>query len=142
MTPHGLSTLSLVLLIFQLAYYLLTSPAFLLVRLDVPQVRHLMRTHVSGYLIWLRYAAAIAALALAFAGRPVPATLAGGLAVVAFVARRWLLARIDARIADVDGGDAGATRRLRRLHVGAMLCNAAVLAVVASAVNGFVAAAA
>ena len=42
-------------------------------------------------------------------------------------ARRWFLQRWDAQLRARDAGDAGAVRRLRRLHWGGMLTNAILL---------------
>jgi len=135
LTVHSLSALSLVLLLFPLAYFLITSPAFLLVRLDVPQVRSLMRSHVNGYLLWLRIAAALAVVATIAAGRPTLAILPAAIAILAFVARPRILERMDGIAAAHEEGDRDATRRLRWLHVGGMLGNAVVLAGVMGSVN-------
>ena len=52
----------------------------------------------------------------------------GLIAVAAMRARGWFLQRMDAQLSARDAGDAGAVRRLRRLHWGGMLCNALLLA--------------
>ncbi len=135
LTPQGLSLLSLVLLIFPMGYFLITSPTFLFVRLDIPQVRTLMRTHFSGFLLWLAAFAGLSAVVAAAAGRPSLAALPATIFIVSIVARRWFLARFDREIAAQDRGDPAATRRMRRLHVGGMLTNAAALAVVIVTVN-------
>lgn len=135
MTPQSLPILSLVLLLFPMTYFLFTSPTFLLVRLDVPQVRWLMRIHFNGFLILLTCTAVVSTVAAAASDRAWLTILPASVLVLASAGRRWFLARFDAQMAAQDAGDPDATWRMRRLHVGGMLCNAAALAVVIAEVN-------
>lgn len=123
-----------IILLFPMSYFLLTSPTFLLVKLDVPEVAQLMQGHFRAYFLMVTVAGAIATLAFAVAGRPVFAAGTAAIAAAAFGARRWFLPRMDAELSARAAGDADAARRLRRLHVGGMLSNAIQLAVVAGCI--------
>lgn len=134
LTPYNAAVVGTVFLLFPMGYFLLTSPTFLLVRLDVPQVSFLLRSQFSGYFMTVVGASLVSTLGFAFAGRPYFAVGAATIMVFSFLARRWFLRRIDGEIAARDAGDPGATTRLRRLHVGGMACNLVELGVVIAAV--------
>ncbi len=105
-------------------YFLMTSPTFLLVKLDIPEVTRLMRGQFHGYFLIVSIAGVIGTLAFAVAGRPAVATGVALIAAFAILARPWFLRQMDAQISARDAGDADAVRRLRRLHWAGMLCNA------------------
>jgi hypothetical protein len=115
-------------------YFLLASPAFLLVRLDIPAVAMLLRAMFSGYFLAVAIAGVVGALAVAVTGRLALAIAIGLVAALATWSRQWFLRRMDDRIRDRDAGDAGAMWRLRRLHWGGMLSNAIQLAIVVACI--------
>src|SRR5947199_7330961 len=130
MMPDNFALFATIILLLPMFYFLLAAPAFLLVRLDVPQVAQLMRAMFSGYFLTLAIAGAIGTIAVAAEGRLALAIAIGLIAAFAASSRRWFLRQMDARISD---RDSDAARRLRRLHLGGMLSNAIQLvAVVAS----------
>src|SRR3954470_13040228 len=128
MTPDPVTLAVDVILLFPMGFFLLSSPAFLLVKLDIPEVTTLLRGLFSVHFLMLTGAGIIGMVAFALAGRPVLALGVGLVAAVAFRARSWFLPRMDAQLSARDSGDADAVRRLRRLHWGGMLCNALLLA--------------
>lgn len=132
MPPDAIAGFAVVILILPMAYFLLASPSFLFVKLDIPPVAKLLRSMFHGYFIALTIAGVIASAGLAVAGRP--AFIIIGIAVLAFavLARRWFLRRMDARIDAAPAGDVA--RGLRRLHLAGMMCNAIQFAAVASCI--------
>lgn len=134
LSPYNAAVVGTVVLLFPMGYFLLTSPTFLLVRLDIPQVSFLLRSQFSGYFMTVVGAGLVATAGFAFAGRTAFAGGAAAIMAFAFLARRWFLRRIDRQIAARDAGDPMAARRLRRLHVGGMACNLVELGAVIAAV--------
>ena len=134
MMPDNVALFATIILLLPMIYFLLAAPAFLLVRLDVPQVTQLLRTMFNGYFLTLAIAGAIGTIAVAVEGRLVLAIGIGLITAFAASSRRWFLRRMDARLDDRDAGDADAVRRLRRLHWGGMLSNAIQLAVVVASI--------
>ena len=130
MTPDAVALASMVLLIFSMGFFLLSSPAFLLVRLDIPEVTQLLRGLFRSYFLMVAIAGVIATTAFALAGRLVFTIGIGLIAAFAIWARGWFLRRMDSQMSARDAGDAEAVRRLRRMHWGGMLSNALQLAVV------------
>jgi hypothetical protein len=134
MTSDGFALAATVLLLFSMLYFQMTSPTFLLVKLDIPTVTWLMRGHFSGHFLVLSIAGVIGTVAFLVAGRPVVAIGIGLIAALAVWARRWFLRHMDAQLKARDAGDADAVRRLRRLHWGGMLCNAIPLVTVVASI--------
>jgi hypothetical protein len=133
MTPDGLALAAIVILLFPIGYFFLASPAFLLVKLDIPPVTQLLGGMFSVHFLMLRITAVIAAVVFAVTGRPAFALGVSLIAAFAIWGRGWFMGRWNAQLSARDAGDADAVRRLRRLHWGGMLSNAVVLvAVVAS----------
>lgn len=130
MMPDNVALFATIIVALPMIYFLLAAPAFLLVKLDIPQVALLLRAMFSGYFLTLAFAGVIGAIVVAAAGRLVLAIGIGLIAALAASSRRWFLRQMDARLSDKDAGDADAVRRLRRLHWGGMLSNAFQLAVV------------
>lgn len=129
MSSDVAASFGLVIMMAPMAYFLLASPSFLFVKLDIPPVAQLLRGMFHGYFIALAIAGVVGTVGLAAGGRM---AFLIGMGVVAFavLARRWFLRRIDAQLAPAPAGDGGMARRLRRLHVAGMLCNAAQFVVV------------
>ena len=132
--PDNVALFATIIVVLPMIYFLLAAPAFLLVRLDIPQVAQLLRAMFSGYFLTLAFAGTIGAIAVALAGRLVLALGIGLIAALAASSRRWFLTQMDSRLSDRDAGDADAVRRLRRLHWGGMLSNAIQLAVVVASI--------
>jgi hypothetical protein len=130
MTPDAIALLATVILLLPMGYLLLASPAFLLVKLDIPPVAQLLRGMFNYYFLAVIIAGVFATLAFAVAGR-LDFTLGIGLiAAFAVSERRWLIPWMDAQMNASDAGDTDAARRLRRMHWGGMLCNAIQLAAI------------
>jgi hypothetical protein len=123
MMPDNVALFATIIVLLPMIYLLLAAPAFLLVRLDIPQVALLLRAMFNGYFLTLAFAGVIGTVAVAATGRLVLAVGIGLVAAGAVSSRRWFLRQMDARLSDRDAGDADATRRLRRLHWGGMLGN-------------------
>ncbi len=130
MTSTAVAVAATVILLFPMGFFLLSSPAFLLVTLDIPEVTQLLRGVFYAHFLMVSIAGGIGTLAFATAGRPVFAVGVGLITAFAIFARRWFLGRIDAELRARDAGDASAVRRLRWLHWEGMLFNAIQLAVV------------
>ena len=133
MTSDGVALAAIVILLFPIGYFFLASPAFLLVKLDIPPVTQLLGGMFSVHFLMLRVTTVIGMVVFAATGRPAFALGVGLIAALAFWDRGWFMQRWNAQLSARDAGDADAVRRLRRLHWGGMLSNAVVLvAVVAS----------
>ena len=124
MTPDAIAAAATIILLLPMGYFFLASPAFLLVKLDIPPVAQLLRGMFNYYFLMMRIVGIIGMVAFAVAGRPAFAVGVGVIAAFAVWARRWFLRQIDAQITARDAGDADTARRMRRLHWGGMLCNA------------------
>jgi hypothetical protein len=124
MTPDVLTLSAMIILVFPMLYFLMASPAFLLVKLDIPAVTQLLRGLFNAHFLTMSIVGVIGTVAFAVAGRLVFAIGIGLMAAFAVWARRWFLRQMDAQLSARDAGDADAVRRLRRLHWGGMLSNA------------------
>jgi len=133
MTPDGVALAAIVILLFPIGYFFLASPAFLLVKLDIPPVTQLLGGMFSVHFLMLRVTTVIAMMVFAATRRPAFALGVGLIAALAFWGRGWFMQRWNAELSARDAGNPDAVRRLRRLHWTGMLSNAVVLvAVVAS----------
>jgi hypothetical protein len=127
MTSDGIALAAIVILIFPMGYFFLAAPAFLLVKLDIPQVTQLLRGMFNAHFLITSIAAVIGTMVFAVTGRPAFAIGIGLIAAFAVWARGWFLRQWDTQLSARDAGDAAAVRRLRRLHWGGMLSNAMLL---------------
>lgn len=127
--PDSVALVATIILLLPMIYFFLASPAFLMVKLDIPSVALLLRGMFSGYLMAAAIAAGIGAVAFVLEGRLILAVFFALMSVFAWWSRGWFLRQFDAQIRDRDAGIADAVRRLRRLHVGGMLSNAVQLGV-------------
>jgi hypothetical protein len=134
MMPDNFALFATIILVLPMFYFLLAAPAFLLVRLDIPQVAQLLRAMFSGYFLTLAIAGAIGSVAVAVEGRLILAIGIASIAAFAASSRRWFLRQMDARLSDRGAGDADAVRGLRRLHWGGMLSNAVQLAAIVACI--------
>lgn len=131
MMPDAIALAAFVILLFPMGFFLMSSLAFLLVKLDIPEVTQLLRGLFYAYFLMVSIAAVIGTIAFAVAGRrPVFVIGIGLIGAFAISARGWFLQRFDAQLNARDAGDANAVRRLRRLHWGGMLSNAIQLAAI------------
>lgn len=120
----NIPVLAVILLLAPLFYLLLASPAFLLVRLDIPQVAYILRSVFFGYFLILVVVGLVAAALYALEDRAIPALGIGLLTAADAVWARWMMRRMDARLAEIQAGHTGVGRRLRRLHWAGMATNA------------------
>ncbi|MCP4616251.1 MAG: hypothetical protein GY844_07415 [Bradyrhizobium sp.] len=127
MTTNAAALAATVILLFSMGYFFLASPAFLLVKLDIPQVAQLLRGMFNIQFVMMSVAGAFGTLAFAAAGHPAFAAGAGLVAAFAIFGRRWFVGKMDAQMSARDSGDRNAVRRLRRLHWAGMLGNAILL---------------
>ena len=120
----NIAVFTTVIFLLPMLYLLLASPAFLLVRLDVPEVAYLLRTMFFGY-FWALVIAGFAATVLdAVYGHSFQALCIGLGTALALAWRHWMMRRIDALMAETAMGLAGVAPRLRRLHWAGMVANA------------------
>ncbi|MFO1081055.1 MAG: hypothetical protein U1E23_10575 [Reyranellaceae bacterium] len=124
MTLDGLALATLIILLFDMLYFQITSPTFLLVSLEVPTVTRLLRGQFWYYFLSLGMTASVATLAFALSGRLVVAVGLAAIAAYALFSRKWLCRHMDAGVAARDLGDPNAVRRLRWLHWASMLSHA------------------
>lgn len=124
MTSDGMALAAMVILLFPIGYFFLASPAFLLVKLDIPPVTQLLRGMFNIHFLMTGAAAVIGTVTFALTGRLIFAVVVALIAAFAVWARGWFLQRWDAELSARDAGDAAAVRQLRRLHCAGMLCNA------------------
>ncbi|MDH6260362.1 hypothetical protein [Bradyrhizobium sp. BR13661] len=134
MRPDALALTALVILLFPMGYFLLASPAFLLVKLDIPPVTQLLRGMFNIQFRMVSVAGIIGTMAFIFAGRPLFALGVGLLTALAIWGRPRFMRQIDDQLSARDAGDANAVRQLRRLHWGGMLCNAVLVAAVVASI--------
>lgn len=134
MTPEGLALAAIVILLFPMGYFFLASPAFLLVKLEIPEIAQLLRGMFNAHFFMVSVAGVIGMIAFAVAGRLALALGIAAITALAFWGRRWFLQAWDAQLNARDAGDANAVRHLRRLHWGGMASNALQLAAVVASI--------
>ncbi|GEP58159.1 hypothetical protein [Reyranella soli] len=130
MPPDALALYATVILLLPMACFFLSSPTFLLVGLEIPEVTQLLRGLFNGYFIVMCVAGVASAVAYVISGRPVFAVGALAVAAVAVMARRWFLQHMDVELQARAAGEAAAVPRLRALHLKGMLLNGILLATV------------
>ena len=131
MKPDAVAAIATVILLFPMGYFLLASPAFLFVKLDIEPVALLLRGLFKAYFLMTGIVGVIGTVAFVVAGRLVFAVGIGLIAAFAIWGGRWFLRQMDAQLV---AGDADAARQLRRLHWGGMLCNVIQLVAVVSCI--------
>ena len=134
MAGYNFPLLVTVILLFPMFYFAIVSLTFFLRRFDDPTVTWMLRGLFSLYFRVVEGCCWLAAAVFALAGRPAPVL---GLAILlgcTIAARRWFLGHMDSELRARDAGDARATGRLRRLHVGGILYNATQGAAVIAAI--------
>lgn len=126
----NLSVLALIIFLAPMFYLLLAFPAFLFVRLDIPQVAYIFRSVFLGYFLVLVAVGFVATTLSVAGGRLAPSICFGVIAAWDVVWRRWTLRRVDFLFAELQAGVAGVGTQLRRLHYTGMAINAAQLLLV------------
>ncbi|MBR0722406.1 hypothetical protein [Bradyrhizobium manausense] len=134
MKPDAVAVAALVILLFPMGYFLLASPAFLLVKLDIPPVTQLLRGMFNIQFRMIALTGVFGTAAFIFAGRPLFAAGIGLIAALAIWGRGRFMRRMDNELSARDAGDTEAVRRLRRLHWSGMLCNAALVAALVTSI--------
>ena len=71
MTSDAVALAATIILLFPMGFFLLSSPAFLLVKLDIPEVTQLLRGLFNAYFLMMSIAGVIGTVTYAVAGRPV-----------------------------------------------------------------------
>ncbi len=127
MTPDAVAVAVMIILLFPMSYFMLASPAFLLVRLDIQPVAQLLRGMFNAHFLVMRIAGVISTVALLLDGRLLAALGGGVIAALAIWGRPWFMRRFDNQLSARDAGDAEAARQLRRLHWSGMVGNAVLL---------------
>ncbi len=130
MPSDALALYATVILLLPMACFFLSSPTFLLVGLEVPEVTQLLRGLFNGYFLVMGVAGVVSAVGYVIAGRPLFAVGALAVATLAVLARRWFLQHMDVELEARAAGVAAAVPRLRALHLKGMLLNAILLATV------------
>ena len=69
MTPDGVALAAIVILLFPMGYFFLASPAFLLVKLDIPPVTQLLRGMFNAHFLMTSVAGVIGTVVFAVTGR-------------------------------------------------------------------------
>ncbi|MBC9881098.1 hypothetical protein G8O24_27600 [Bradyrhizobium sp. INPA01-394B] len=134
MRPDAVAVAALVILLFPMGYFLLASPAFLLVKLDLPPVTQLLRGMFDIQFRMIGVTGVLATVAFVIAGRPLFAMAIGAMAGLAIWGRGRFMRRMDDELSARDAGDTEAVRRLRRLHWSGMLCNATLVAALVTSI--------
>jgi hypothetical protein len=135
MVPDFVPLYAVVIVLFSLIYFALSSLSFLLVKLDVPEVSRLFRGLFNVYFWMVGSTGLVATAVFAASGRMAFMAAMLLLAATAMAVRKRVLQLIDRQQTAWQSGDTAAMRRLRIIHCGAMLANIAVLATVASSVR-------
>ena len=126
----NVSVLALILFLAPMFYLLLAFPAFLLVRLDIPQVSYIFRSVLFGYFLVLVAVGLFAASLSALSGHLTASLYFGAFAAFDLFWRRWTMRQVDGLLDELQAEAEGIGSRLRRLHVSGMAINAAHLALV------------
>ena len=117
------------------AYSLLGALPLLILKHDTPLDSRFIRAFFNTYYLVAMVVAAGASLSYAFSARPVFAAGAAAIALLAAFLRARLINTMDVLRVQIQASDAGAIRKFRRLHIGALLINFAQLVVVLSSLG-------
>jgi hypothetical protein len=94
MTSDGIALAAIVILLFPMGYFFLAAPAFLLVKLDIPQVTQLLRGMFNAHFLMTGIAGGIGTVTFALTGRPVFAIGVALIAAFAGVGARLVSATV------------------------------------------------
>lgn len=112
------------------AYFLMGSVPLLTLKHDEPMDARFVRGFYNTYYLAALFTASATALSYALAGRPLIASGAGALALLAVVLRWKLLPTMDALRTQIQTSGASAITAFRRIHVTAILLNLAQLVLI------------
>jgi hypothetical protein len=132
MVPDFVPLYAIVIVLFSLLYFSMTSIAFLFVRLDAPDVSRLFRGLFNVYFCMVGFTGLVATAVFAASGRVAFTAAMLLLAATAMAVRSRVLQLIDTQQIAWQSGDTTAMRRLRLIHWGGMLANIVILVTVAS----------
>ena len=126
----GFSIAATVVLLFPMIYFAIATLTFFLARMSDPVATWLLRGLFKTYFRVVTVFGLLGVAAFAMAGKP-GVTLGFTLFVIlALVAGRFFIQRMDAQIAARDAGNPHAARSIRRLHVGGVTYNLVLMAVI------------
>ena len=117
------------------AYSLLGALPLLILKHDTPLDSRFIRAFFNTYYLVAMVVAAGASVSYVFSARPLFATGAAAIALLAAFLRARLINTMDVLRVQIQASDAGAIRKFRRLHIGALLINFAQLVVVLSSLG-------
>ena len=123
MLARAFPLLSIVVLLFPMGVFMLTTPALLILKHDTPTDARFIRGLFNLYYVAVMTVALAGAAGNALAGRPAVAAAMAGLALFVYGVRRWVISRMDQQRDAIARGEPMAVSRFRRLHIGGMLVN-------------------
>jgi hypothetical protein len=123
-----LALISTVALLIWMGFFMMGSLPLLILKHDTPLDSRFIRGLFNLYYVALTSTAIVGALSYALVARFAIAIAVSCVAVVGFAGRRWFVGRMDAIRSAMTADDSVAIRRFRRLHIGGMLLNVALLA--------------
>jgi hypothetical protein len=126
----NLGFMALILVLVPMFYLLLACPAFLFVRLEIPQVARLLRAMFHGYFLALIAVGALAAGLNVLESKLFSALVLASLTGFVALWRCWLMSRFDHQVAALPLEPVTAAKKLRHLHLLGMAANALQVAAV------------
>ncbi len=123
--------LSIVVLLFSMVVFMLATPPLLVLKHDTPVDGRFIRGLFNFYYIGVMTIAAVGAAGCVLIGQRALALAMGGLVVVVFGIRRWVISNMDRLRDAMTRGESMALPRFRRLHMAGMLLNVVQLGAVA-----------
>lgn len=124
----------MVAMLVSTAYFLMGGLPLLGLKHDVPLDARFIRGFFNVYYRAAFWTGAGACVSFALWGRPVFAVGAASVAVIAIVLRKYLLGAMQQLGERIEASDAGAIQRFRKVHIGALLVNVALLVFLVSGI--------
>jgi hypothetical protein len=119
-----------VALLVTTAYFILGSIPLLVLRHDTPLDARFVRGFFNIYYVCAFTTAGATSISYVFAGRPVIATGAAGLALIAAVLRKMVIPKMDSLGAQIQSDYMDAIPGFRKIHIAAILINIVQLAAI------------
>jgi hypothetical protein len=119
-----------VVLLVTTAYFILGSIPLLVLKHDTPLDARFVRSFFNVYYRIAVLSAGATSISYAFAGYPILALGAAGLAVLAVLLRQQIIPKMDALGAEIQGNPMDAIPGFRKMHVTAIAINIAQLIVI------------
>jgi len=123
--------LATVILLFPMGVFMLASPPLLVLKHDTPLDGRFIRGLFNIYYVSVMVVATAGALGCILVGKTGAAAAMGGLVLVVFGIRRWMIVKMDDLREAIARGESGAIPGFRRLHLAGMALNICQLAGVA-----------